>query len=215
MLKLTVTVCDFETGGLDPKKNPITEVGMLNFDLQTLAVNWEYQTFVKPYNNLVIDPIVYEKTQVKPEDVHNGKDYKDVVKEMCELFNQAKAKGGKGMQGGTIMLGHNFVKFDRPFMEELFQFAGKDVYDYINGSIIDTLPLAQAKWIGTQEKYNLTECCKRIGYNLVGAHGAMNDVRATFELAKNLLYADTSNNSGVNVGVSQQSGGKHRKYFNF
>ena len=46
------------------------------------------------------------------------------------------------------MLGHNFVKFDRIFVEKMFELEGMNVYDYIHGSIIDTLPIAQSKWIG-------------------------------------------------------------------
>ncbi len=214
MKNLTITVCDFETGGLDAKKNPITEVGMLNFDLETKVVNWEYQTFVKPYAGLEINPIVYEKTQVRPEDVANGKDFKTVVKEMSDLFDKAKAPGGKGLQGSTIMLGHNFVNFDRRFMEELFNHAGKDVYNHINGSIIDTLPLSKTHWIG-KDKYTLIECCKRIGYDLVGAHGAMNDVRGNFELAKYLLFNDSKSFSGVNIPSEVKPTSKHRKFFNF
>ncbi len=214
MPEFNITICDFETGGLDYKKNPVTEVGMLNFDARTLAVNWEYQSFVKPYADKVIDPIVYTKTHVRPEDVANGQDFKAVIADMSELFKSARQKGSKGDFGKTIFAGHNFVRFDRPYAEELFACDKKNIYDFVSGEIIDTLPLARMSFIKNLDKFDLSVCCNHIGYELVNAHSAMDDVRANFALLKYLIQNGTG--GGVRVGVDNvKQESKFRKYFNF
>lgn len=213
MAELTVTMFDYETGGLEPSIHQITEVGMLNFDLKSFKVNWEYQTFIQPYGDYKIDPIVYEKTMVTENDVRNGKDAKLVKKEMIKLLKSANSSNGRE-QGNTIMAGHNVVGFDRRFTEEFFRFLNDDCYKYISREHIDTLPMAKQLWIGDGKPMNLGECCKRIDYKLVGAHGAMADVRANFELFK---YITNRMRNGSGGTVTQNATGtkKHRKFFNF
>lgn len=208
---MNITIADFETGGLKSTENPITEVGLLNINLETFKVNWEYQTYVKPYGGLKINPIVYEKTMVKPTDVENGIDSKTLVREMIRLFKSANTSNGHE-RGNTILCGHKFVAFDRLFLEVLFESEGKDVYEFVSREIIDTLTMSRIKWMGDTKPFKLSECCKRIGYNLVGAHGAMADVRATFELMK---YFVKTNSVESTVVTNKQQINNHRKFFNF
>jgi DNA polymerase III epsilon subunit-like protein len=211
----TITVCDFETGGLSWKENPITEVGMLNFDAKTLEVNWEFQTYVKPYGGKVINPIVYEKTTVTPQDVENGMEVELVVKEITRHLKDAK-RPGRGNSGATIFSGHNFSGFDIHFYLEMMNVVGKKPYEHLSTEIMDTLPMSRMFWANDNiDKYNLGACCKRIGYDLVGAHGAMADVRANFELLKHLIQNNNNNGLASVKSVVRKEGGKHRNYFNF
>lgn len=205
---------DCETGGLDETANPITEIALVNFDLDTYKVNWEYQTFVQPYNDLVIDPIVYQKTLVTEKDVLNGITSKELVKQLIKLFKQSNTSNGKN-QGNTIMAGHNVIAFDRRFIEYLFLTETEDIYDYISREFHDTLVDARRLWRGENDKHNLGACCKRINYDLTGAHGAMNDTRATFELYRYLTNRLRSNDSSV---IKTKTGvviNQHRKFFNY
>lgn len=209
----TITVIDVETGGLSYTDNPITEIALLNFNLHNFKVNWTYKTFVKPYHDLIIDPIVYKKTMVTPEDVANGKTNKAVLKEICELFKKSNTCNGKP-QGNTILLGHNVVGFDRLFLEMFFLLEEKDLYEFVSGEYIDTLPLVKSLW-PTETKFNLGVCCERIKYNLVGAHGAMNDVNATFYLYKHIVERMRNITSTNTITQTIETENEFRKSFNF
>lgn len=180
---MTITIFDFETGGLNELENPITEIGMLNIDVNDFHVNWEYNTFVKPYAGMIITKEALEQTLVNEKDIQNGIELEKAVKDMIKLFKQSNSSNGKP-SGNTIMCGHNVTAFDRRFIEMAFELCEKNVYDYISGCFHDTLADAHRAWCTPKDKHNLKACCQKIGYNLTGAHGAMNDVRATFELYK-------------------------------
>lgn len=211
----TVTMLDCETGGLDHDENPITQIAMVNFDHDTLKVNWEWSSFLKPYAGLVINPIVYKKTTVTPQDVANGSTSKIVVKEMIKLFKQSNSSNGHA-KGNTIIAGHNVIAFDRKFLEYMFLTEGHEIYEFISGDMIDTLTLAKAFW--PKEKHNLTNCCKLIGYNLTGAHGALADTRATYEVYKHFVKNMRGGNSKQEKFFSENNTeqiSNHRKHFNF
>ena len=57
----TITIIDFETGGLDKFKHQVTQVATLIVDLKSLAVLGEYESFVAPYGGLTYDKEVLKK----------------------------------------------------------------------------------------------------------------------------------------------------------
>ena len=66
-------------------------------------------------------------------------------------------------------------------------------------------------WRG--EKVNLTACCKRIGYKLIGAHGAMADVYATVELFKYQINLLRNLNNAGNIISSNKPSEKTRDFW--
>ena len=54
MIKSNYIVFDTETGGLDETKNPITQYAAVVLDGCTLKEIDRWETFVKPYGDLVI-----------------------------------------------------------------------------------------------------------------------------------------------------------------
>jgi DNA polymerase III epsilon subunit-like protein len=207
----TITIIDFETGGRDKFKHQATQVATLIVDLKSLAVLGEYESFIAPYGGLTYDKEVLKKTMVTEDDILNGKPLKTVVKELIEVFKQGAYTDTD--KGKTILCGHN-MNFDKGFSEELFKHAGKDIYDYVQLIHHDTLAMAQQMWWGDGEKLNLTACCKRIGYRLTGAHGAMNDVRGTYELfkhfTKRVRESHLMKQTKTGMGINQT-----RKFFHF
>jgi DNA polymerase III epsilon subunit-like protein len=205
-----VTVVDCETGGLDKDEHPITQVAMLSFYLDNLSVIEEYSSFIKVYGGLTIDPIVFEKTTVTPQDVANGKEHWKVVEEMIAFFKRNNSQKGK-KRGNTVLLGHNIVGFDREFLEYIFLLNGYDIYDYISGTFIDTLPRSEEIW-PEEDKHNLTIACSRAGVKLVGAHGAIADVRANYDL---FCYMVKTQRKGLNNKSQEDSKVKTEKVANF
>ena len=69
---------------------------MLNFDMETLKVNWEYQAYIQTYHNLKVSKSSLEKSLVSQNDIDNGKSLKVVLSDMIKLFQQAKKMTPKG-----------------------------------------------------------------------------------------------------------------------
>lgn len=187
----TICVFDVETGGLKAEENPITNIAMAAFDTKKWKQINKFETFVKPYNDLEITKKALDYTMVDMKDINNGIDVKEMVKIIIKFFKEVKS--GRGDTGKPILAGHN-VQFDIGFLDYAFDFCGKNLRDHVavnNGEItrIDTMNLAHLAWDGllsssTNSSYSLSNCLKRVGVDLVEAHGAMNDVIATAKLLK-------------------------------
>jgi DNA polymerase III alpha subunit (gram-positive type) len=216
MKNINYVVLDCETGGFTATKNPITQIAAIAVDHSRFAELRQYQTFVKPYNNLVIEDQALNATMVSMRDIQSGIDHRILVKNLIEFFKAINPTGKK--QTRPIIVGHN-IKFDRGFLEYLFELNGKNLYDYVQETMIDTIHLAKMAWDHEMKNdeannsYKLSSCCSRAGILLNDAHGAMNDTIATKELW--LFFARRLRNSG---GSGEKSGevqeeGKSRKFF--
>ena len=64
MKKANYIIFDCETGGLDPIKNPITQIALLTIDSESLKELNRWETYVKPYDDLVIEIPRYTINQV-------------------------------------------------------------------------------------------------------------------------------------------------------
>lgn len=228
---------DCETGGLDKStemhasKFPITEIALISYS----GTSWDeisrYTTYIKgqkkepnkTFENYIKgyagydDDLCYTKgaldhTNVTVEKLEKeGKDYKLVVKELCQEF--AKAKNGRML---PILVGQN-ITYDIPFINYLFTYANVDLSKYISGyydhfdtfqpHFIDTMWMARMIW---EDRNSLGDIASKLGIQMFDAHQALNDVVATkavhIEFMK-LLRQD-------NVVVAQESNQK-RKGFGF
>ena len=96
------------------------------------------------------------------------------------------------------MGGHNFDGFDFDFFKNLFEFAGDDIEKYVKWRE-DTLRYAYYANL-EQSDYKLVTCCNEFGIDLVGAHRALNDTRATaklfIEFIKRLRSVGSANTPG-------------------
>lgn len=173
-------VFDCETGGLNPQKNPIIEIALyvINNDLEYVA---EYETLVKPYGDLIYTPQAMEVHKIPMEQIlSEGKDIKLVVKEMIDFIKPLKL----GKFAKPIFVGHNIYKFDGPYLESVFSFCGKSMFDVVENHYEDTMWIARKKW-GNKEQianFQLTTCCNKVGIEFVQAHRAMTDTKATARL---------------------------------
>lgn len=174
-------ILDCETGGLDEASNPITQVACLVLDSVTLKELQRFETYVKPYNGLVITKEALAASLVTMADINNGLPIDKVVKVLSELFKMySKPKGGT-----PILIGHN-IGFDLKFLDYAFNLQSMNLYSFINRVSLDTMADAKRLWLTADNKddksVTLTNCCKRADIVLKDAHGAMNDVVATTKL---------------------------------
>lgn len=190
-MKGYMMVLDCETGGLNKNKNPITQFAGIIIDENFKEIN-RWNTFVRPYKNLVIEKKALELTMVTMSQINKGIALEDFVKMLIEFAKQARTGGGRFVYMPTIT-GHN-VSFDIAFLRKAFEFCGQDLsehFDSNNGEIVrkDTQEIAELKWPkfkhdDASANYKLTTCCKNMGIKLNDAHGAMNDTVATWKLLK-------------------------------
>lgn len=189
-MKGNFVILDCETGGLNPKQNPITQIALIAVDASSLKEIERWETIISPYGELEISTTAIDKTMVTMNDLKKGLDAKQVVSNMIRFF-KAASRNAKHPSQKPVIVGHN-VSFDVAFISELFALNGKDLFEYVsdNNQVInqiDTLQLSRLFWGGDLVKgedvsFTLSSCLRRAGLDLNDAHGAMNDVLATLRL---------------------------------
>lgn len=214
MHKSFYLVHDCETGGLDFTKNPITQYACVILDPFTLKEVDRYETFVKPYDDLVIEKQALEHTMVSMSDIKNGITRKKLYETLKTIYTNYQAKGKYKDANRIVSVGHN-VTFDHGFIDYVFQSQGDSMWNYFQPTFVDTLVLAKLMWgLTGDEKLNLTACSERAKIKLSDAHGAMNDVEATADL---LRYFAKKLRSGKSESSVSESSKRERgqKFFEF
>lgn len=197
-----IIVLDTETAGLSPQKNPLLEVGLVVLDWNLQEVE-RYQTVIAPYDkdNWPTPPYgeynkqALEVNKLTMEDIRAGKSSKDVVRELIEIFKRCKKKSGKL----PLFAGHNFIKFDAPYMEDFFKRHKEDLWKYVEKDfILDTMWISRLK---TEESENFklgTSCLnEKIELASESAHTALGDVLSNAELIKIYLRSLRGEGQGV------------------
>lgn len=185
MIKSNYIVFDCETGGLYEDKNPITQYAAVVLDGSTLKEIDRWETFVKPYDDLVIEQDALDRTMVSMSDINKGVSVKEFISTATEFWETHRAKSKKKEMGRLVPVGHN-VTFDIRFLNYALSLQKKDDVEFwMYPNIIDTFSLAKLAWgINGDEKINLGASCERAKIRLTDAHGAMNDVEATADLLR-------------------------------
>lgn len=219
-MKNNLGICDVETGGTECEKNPITQLTIEVVDPIEFQTIHHFETFVKPYNNLVIEQEALKRSRVTMQQINTGMDSKILIKELIAAFKKANKSGRDSTK--PYLVGHNFG-FDMAFLVYLFKFYNQDLYSYVEEVPFDTLAIM--KWYegnslkSTEaQKYNLTACCERLGIALKGAHGSGADVEATKQLfytLTNLFRNANTTDSKTGAKALHSNKTNHREGFFF
>ncbi len=204
-------VFDFETGGLSPNKNPITEFAGIWLDGETLEPMYDFQGLVRPYS----DTLAYEAKAMEINGLSErlclaeGRPVSDIVGEILSystMCNQGKARGKK-----TILVGHN-VQFDIGFLQAIFKLTGndlgfcfegnKDYFGNFQPTFFDTMSLSRVKHGHTdQAKHTLSVIADKEDVEMIDAHRAMSDVVVTAEIF--VKYVSMLRNNQATKGIKQ------------
>lgn len=211
-------VLDTETGGLSATDNPITEIALISLKAGSLKEMNRFETFVKPYNDLIITDEALKKSRVSMKQIEQGMEYKKLYKFLIEFFNQTTTVKSRGNRDRPICVGHN-VAFDMDFLEVLFYLNNDDLYKYVHKQTICTFSEGKQMWENSfksndENGLKLADCCKRAGIKLVDAHGAMNDTVATSKLFK-FFYSIKSSDTNKTTVVQTEKEQKTRNFFQF
>lgn len=210
MIKSDYCVLDCETGGLYKEKNPITQFAAIILDGCTLKEKDRWETFVKPYDGLVIEKQALQATMVSMSDINSGITKKEFATTAKAWFESHQAKAKIAEMGRLIMVGHNVLGFDRPFLDACFEEFGWSCDNFFFPGGIDTLPIAKLVWgIKGDEKINLGACLGYAKLKLTDAHGAMNDVEGNADLLRwfmRKLRAKKGEGNGVEATEERAKG---------
>ena len=208
-------VHDCETGGLDCSKNPITQYACIILDPFTLKEVDRYETFIRPYDDLVIEKEALEHTMVTMSDIKGGISRKKFYSTIKSLWSKYQANGKFKDSNRIVSVGHN-IPFDHNFLQYVFNSQEDSIWAYILPNFIDTFPLSKLAWgLTGDEKLNLTACSQRAKIKLNDAHGAMNDVEATADLLRWFMKKLRNNKSSSDVGSEKVARELGQNFFEF
>jgi DNA polymerase-3 subunit epsilon len=174
--EVTYWALDLETGGLDPKRDPILAVGMLPVREGTIRLGEAYQTLVRPPDEGVISVESVRTHQLVPGEVRGAPPLDEVLREVNERL------------GDAVLLVHQ-AALDIRFLRRAHAATGRR---WRKPRVVDTVDLIvraakRASLIepGASDRYpdlNLSAARRRFGLPEYAAHDALTDAIATAEL---------------------------------
>lgn len=219
-----VIALDFETGGLSPQDNPVTEIAAVAIHGKTFKEIGRYEALIEPYGDMEITPKALEWSNLTVKKLEKeGIPIEEGVVGLVDLFKKANTAGPVGYR--PIIMAHN-AQFDAGFLQQIFQGCGEDLSKLIAGKedvygnfyplLIDTVTLARLKWpipLVDIPGHTLEQSCEKAGVELFEAHRAMQDVEAMIELYKHIVNSMRyGQGEGFDEAVEKQ---RHRKTFQF
>lgn len=209
-----IIVGDSETGGLPNKDKQafydiaLCESAFVVIDIQEMKVVEEWSTLFRPYkDNLEYNPKALEVNGLTVEQLQeSGDDLKNIYKEMVTLF-----KKYKNPRIGAVLAGHNFQPFDMPFLINMFEFCGDNIWNYVT-FVEDTMKLAWYR-ATEQENYKLGTCCRMEGVDLVDAHRALADTKANALLLLKYISYLRGSGEGLDVAAPRMKPSSFRETF--
>jgi DNA polymerase-3 subunit epsilon len=174
--EVTYWALDLETGGLDPRKDPIIAVGMLPVRGGLLRLAEAYQSLVRLESDDAITAESVRAHQLVPREVKDAPALADVLREVDRRL------------GDDVLLVHQ-AAIDVPFLERAHRRCG---VRWRRPAVVDTVDLLvrsakKARFVDPNASdrdpvLNLSAARARFGLPHYGAHDALTDAVATAEL---------------------------------
>lgn len=172
----TYWAVDLETGGLDPKKDPILSIGMVPVREGAIRVGEAWTSLVRPNDGGTIDPGSIAAHHLVPADVANAPTLRDAITAV-----DVRLRGG-------VLLVHQ-ASIDVAFLKRAFA-AAKLAWPPM--AVVDTVDLlvrlaTRARLVDpsapdADPELNLSRCRTALGLPDYGRHDALTDAISTAEL---------------------------------
>jgi DNA polymerase-3 subunit epsilon len=167
---------DLETGGLEPRRDPILAVGMLPVREGTIRVGEGWQTLVRPREGMAIDPASIRAHQLVKHELADAPPIEEVVPEIDRRLRE-----------GVLLVHHRAV--DVAFLKRAYRRVGRR---WPSPQVVDTVDLlvrtarrrrfAEADGVERLPERNLGKARAEYGLPEYQAHDALTDALATAEL---------------------------------
>ncbi len=165
---------DLETGGLDPKSDPILSIGMVPIRNGSIRVGESWTSLVRPGS--VISPESITAHHLVPADVANAPTLREALTHV-----DVRLRGG-------VLLVHQ-ASIDVSFLKRAFAAVG---VEWPKPPVVDTVDMLmktaqRARWVDPSApdidpELNLSRSRKALGLPDYGRHDALTDAISTAEL---------------------------------
>ncbi|MCH8518612.1 DEAD/DEAH box helicase [Candidatus Gracilibacteria bacterium] len=156
---------DLETTGVNHSSDAILEYAFVKFDAKTFEELDTFSGFIHP--GRPIPDIIQELTGIEESDIIGAPSIADIKNDIESFI------------GGSTLVGHN-IEFDIGFLKA----AGINISQ---NPTIDTFPLANSICSHCVSLI-LSSLCEYFDIDLLSAHRALDDTRATYKLFEKLTY---------------------------
>lgn len=190
-LQHRITFFDLETGGMNPKRHPIIQIG-------AVTVNHDFSAFKQFERKIIFDESraeqqalamnSYDRELWKREAVKPSEAAKAFAKFLSQAADVPKVSKWSGKKYKVAQLAAHNAAFDRGFIFPWFKQL--DIFFPAEWHVIDTMQLAMTvnTLFGEKPKsLKLVDLCDHYGIELENAHDALGDVVATARLGRELL----------------------------
>lgn len=168
-----IVVLDFETTGLNPRKERVIEIGAVR--VQNGQIVEELSLMVNP--GTAIPSKITEITGINDSMVRDAPYAQDAIPQLLEFI------------GDAAIAAHN-ASFDTAFLRE----ECKRLNITFSCPVIDTLEFSRRMY-PSLKSHRLGAVCKSLGISLKNAHRAVHDARATAHMLNKMFF--TARDQGV------------------
>lgn len=185
-----ILVFDFETTGLSATNDEIIEIGAIRYTL----VNGKYQIVSELQEILKTNVEISEKiTEIT-----------GITKEMQNELGISQEEGFKKLNAlidkDTLLIAYN-IQFDLGFLTTFYQ-KHYDKNYMINNDLLDIMAVYKDRnaWgASVIEGWRLDSAVKKYNVSIVNTHRALDDVKATYEVMKELAREKPNLSKYINV----------------
>jgi DNA polymerase-3 subunit epsilon len=173
---VTYWALDLETGGLDPRSDPILSVGMVPIREAGIRLGEAWATLVRPDEAAAIDPVSIRAHHLVPADVREAPILATVLQEIDRRVRE-----------GALLV--HQAALDIPFLRRAYRRAGMRWPD---PPVVDTVALLlkaakRARFLDPdaflqEPEVNLGAARRRLGLPDYGSHDALTDAISAAEL---------------------------------
>lgn len=171
---------DSETGGLNPRKNPIlTLAGIIEMNGSPVE---EFYFKVKPFTGQTVEDTALKVNGITREEIEKFEDPLIVHNKLNITLGKYCNKYDRNDK--YILAGHN-IAYDLGMLKVFYELCGDSyLYSWVDYHVLDTMALAIAlKQFGNISPLNVKLETLAKYFNIpLTAHNALNDIRATREV---------------------------------
>jgi DNA polymerase III epsilon subunit-like protein len=160
---------DTETGGFNPDRHPVIELGALITDPLGQILHGEFHTLIAPWCEVPKDAAAVNG--YCPEDWAGAPSLRDAMAAWRAWLPP----------GPFVSAGYN-VPFDLRFLHASFARAKVPMPEWSKDRALDVCTVAKQKLRGATAGHKLTTVAAHFGLDTTGAHSAFADIRLTREV---------------------------------
>ncbi len=180
---------DLETGGLDPKRNPILQLAVLMEDEEGKIAD-TFFSYIRPDGRLKIEADALEVNGITLQQLRDEPPEYMVMEHLIKFLKSHKV-GTKQFE----FCGYN-SRFDMDFFVAMFKRSKYQYWHYFNYYDVDVFALVKILGITgkryDEQKDTWVDCkklsciCEMFDIDIENAHDAIDDIKATRKLFKKL-----------------------------